>query len=421
MNTGRPTGAAAPSKGVSGVARYLPLLMIVAAVWLAWQILVNLVAQRAPPAMAIRLAAASPSVLGRAAEAEFLAGRRENARDLAGLALSKAPFNVRAMRVFGLAEAEAGRVDAADDILTLAGNWSLRDDPAHAWLIQQRLRQGDYASAFAHADTLARRQTSHQPEVFRLFTLAAESDPRAVPALVGLLGRNPPWRISYLRSLYSVPEHAPLVGTLAINLDATDAPFDSAELLLLYNSWLSQGRLDGLAFIRERLGRPPMDPPLVNGGFDETRESPPFAWMIGVGPGVQAGITADDLDPRETALRVEYDGYASTRLARQLLLLRPGVYTLSGAVRIETAPEATRMVWTVSCSQTGAEIGRYAPPRPEALGKWSRFSMRFVVPAEGCRAQWLQLEPRPEDRRSTVVAWFDRFQISPASATVAPQ
>lgn len=397
------------------MARYLPLLLVVAAIWLAWQIVLSPVAQRAPPALAIRVAPSSPGVLSRAAEAEFLADRNENGRRLAELALAKAPFNVRAMRVFGLIEAEEGRTDAADDILTLAGNWSLRDDPAHAWLIQQRLRQGDYVSAFAHADTLARRQEAHQPEVFRLFTMAALADSRSIGPLVGLLSKNPPWRINYMRSLYTAAENAPLIAALAISLEETEAPFDSAELLLLYNTWISEGRLEGLALIRERLGRPPLTPLLVNGAFAETPETPPFSWVIGVGPGVQAGITTDDLNSRETALRVQYDGYASTGLARQFLLLRPGAYTLTGAVRIETAPEDPRMAWIVSCSQTGAELGRHAPSGGGEAGKWSPFSMRFVVPGEGCPAQWLRLEPRPGDRRSTVIAWFDRFQITPGT------
>lgn len=421
MNAGPAAGTAASPGGGSGVVKYLPLILIVAAIWLAWQIILGPIAQRAPPAMAIRVAPASPDVLGRAAEAEVLAGRPENGRRLAGLALSKAPFNVRAMRVFGLIEAENGRLDTADGVLTLAGNWSLRDDPAHAWLVQQRLRQGNYVSALAHADTLARRQVEHQPQVFRLFTAAALADPRAVGPLVGLLSKNPPWRLNYIRSLYKAPENAPLIAALAINLEATPAPFDSAELQLLYNTWVREGRLDGLALIRQRLGRPPLVPLLVNGAFAETTETPPFAWVIGVGPGVQAGITADDLNPRESALRIQYDGFASTGLARQFLLLRPGAYTLTGAARIETAPDEPRMIWTVSCSQTGAELGRYVPSGSEDPARWASFSLQFVVPAERCAAQWLRLEPRSGDRRSTVVAWFDRFQITRTDAAATPR
>lgn len=415
MIVGRSGGSTGLPRGGAGLARYVPMVLVVAAIWLAWQVLLGPVIQRAPPALAVRVAPNSPVVLGRAAEAELLAERPANARDLAGLALSKAPFDARAMRIFGLVEAREGRLATADDILTLAGNWSLRDDPAHAWLVQQRLRQGDYVSAFAHADTLARRRPDQHTAVFQLFTAAALADPRAVRPLVELLARNPPWRLNYIRGLYKAPENAPLIASLAIALETTPAPFDAAELEQLYNTWISEGRLDGLRLIRERLGRPPLTPPLVNGDFSDAPHAPPFTWVMGVGPGIQAEITEDDLNTRETSLRVQYDGYGSSNLARQFLLLRPGAYALTGAVRVETAPEPSRMVWVLSCTQTGAEIGRYVPVAQDP-GKWTPFALRFVVPAEGCAAQWLRLEPRPELRRSTVVVWFDRFRITSATS-----
>ncbi|MGV8930453.1 MAG: tetratricopeptide repeat protein, partial [Brevundimonas sp.] len=132
--------------------------LIVGAVVLGWQIALQPLMQRAPVEAAIRIAPTSPLVLRRAAEAELGADRNDNAAVLGREAFARSPFDVRALRVVGLTEARAGREDQADDILTLAGNWSLRDDPTHAWLVERRLRQGDYSSAFAHADTLVRRR-----------------------------------------------------------------------------------------------------------------------------------------------------------------------------------------------------------------------------------------------------------------------
>ena len=59
------------------------------------------------------------------------------------------------------------------------------------WLIERRLRQGNYVSAFAHADTLVRRRQDIQPEVFSLFTLAGVQDPqRSLPVTADLLAAN---------------------------------------------------------------------------------------------------------------------------------------------------------------------------------------------------------------------------------------
>ena len=125
--------------GVEAVASYG---LIVAAVVLGWQIAIQPLMQRAPAQLAIRVAPGSPLVLRRAAESELAARRIDNAAALSRDALVRSPFDVRALRVLGLTEARAGREDQADDILTLAGNWSLRDDPAHAWLVERRLRRG---------------------------------------------------------------------------------------------------------------------------------------------------------------------------------------------------------------------------------------------------------------------------------------
>ncbi|WP_298745490.1 hypothetical protein, partial [uncultured Brevundimonas sp.] len=113
--------------------------LVVGAVVLGWQIALQPLIQRAPVEAAIRIAPGSPLVLRRAAESELAAGRTDTAAALGREALRRSPFNVPALRVVGLTEARAGREEAADDILTLAGNWSLRDDPAHAWLVERRL------------------------------------------------------------------------------------------------------------------------------------------------------------------------------------------------------------------------------------------------------------------------------------------
>src|SRR5690606_6261812 len=101
--------------------------------------------------------------------------------------LRQSPFDVRALRVAGLVAARNGQDELANEVVTLAGNWSLRDDPAHAWLIEYRLRRGDDGSAFAHADTLVRRREDVRTQVFDLFTTAANSDPRSLPVLIDLL------------------------------------------------------------------------------------------------------------------------------------------------------------------------------------------------------------------------------------------
>lgn len=388
---------------------------VIGAVVLGWQIAIQPLIQRAPVELAIQLAPGSPTALRRAAESELAAGRLDNAAALSRDGLIRSPFDPRALRVLGLAEARAGREDAADEILTLAGNWSLRDDPAHAWLAERRLRRGDYASSFAHVDTLVRRREDVQPQVFRLFTAAGTVDPqRSLPVVARLLAASPPWRMAYLSSLNETPRGLQVAASLAVLLQSGPAPFNTDELQQFYTALVSAGGIESVQSIRGRLNRPPLATTVTNGDFEEPDHPAPFQWRLYQKAGVVAEITADDLNPSNTAMRVDYDGYATGVIAEQLVYLPGGDYRFTAAVRNETGNSAVRLAWTVSCVSDGTE----RVPLPTmfagaAANTWTNLSGEFRVPAT-CPAQWLKLETRGEDRRTPTAVWFDRIAISPA-------
>ena len=406
--------SAAPRR-IPGAGEIASYGLVIGAVVLGWQIAIQPLIQRAPVEMAIRLAPGSPLVLRRAAESELAAGRIDNAAALSRDALVRSPFDVRALRVLGLTEARARREDAADDILTLAGNWSLRDDPTHAWLVERRLRRGDYASSFAHADTLVRRREDIQPQVFRLFTVAGTADPqRSLPVVARLLAARPPWRVAYLTSLNQTPQGLQVAASLAVLLQAGRAPFTNDELQQFYSALMNAGGIESIQTIRGRLNRPPLDTAVTNGGFDEADHPGPFQWRLYEKAGIVAGITADDLSPSNAALRVDYDGYASGTIAEQLTYLTPGAYRFTVAVRSETGNPTARLAWTLSCATGGGEkvsIPTVAPGA--ATNTWTNLSGRFEIPST-CPAQWLRLETRADDRRAPTAVWFDRITISPA-------
>lgn len=400
----------------SGIQDFASYGVIIGAVVLGWQIVLQPLMQRAPVESAIRVAPGSALVLRRAAEAELAAGRNDNARDLARDALRRAPFDVRALRVFGLTEARAQRETQADDILTLAGNWSLRDDPAHAWLVGHRLRQGDYASAFAHADTLVRRRPDVQPEVFRLFTAAGIQDPqRAMPIIARLLATEPPWRSAYLHGLGQNPEDLGLAARLAILLESSSAPLTYVELQRLYQALLVKRQFAALAAIREQLSRPSTSEMVTNGGFGDSETPTPFQWRLFEKTGIKAEIVADDLRASNPALRIDYDGYAAGKIAEQLTMLPPGSYRLVAEVRVEAGDPEARLAWTLTCAYGGGAIASVpGGAKGGRLDGWVNMSGRLEVP-ENCPAQWLRLETRAADRRSPTVVWYDRIVISPGS------
>ena len=395
-------------------AEILPYVLTVGAVVLAWQIAIQPLMQRAPIEAAVRLAAGSPLVLRRAAESELLAGRVQNAAVLSREALIRAPFDARTLRILGLTEARSGQEEKADEILTLAGNWSLRDDPTHAWLVERRLQRGDYASSFAHADTLVRRRQDMQPQVFKLFTAAGMSDPqRSLPVIAHLLAARPPWRSAYLASLYQTPQELQLAANLAILLEPGRAPLTNFELQSLYRTLLSNRQLLALNTVRGRLNRPPPNIAVTNGGFADPAAPDPFQWRLMQKAGITSEIVFDDLRHSNPALRVDYNGYAIGAIAEQLTSLEPGAYKLAAEVRTETGNPTERLAWTLACAPGGEAIASVPAGALSAKpNTWATLAGRIEVP-EGCPAQWLQLVARPEDYRSPTVAWFDNVTISP--------
>ncbi len=389
-----------------------PVVMAVGLIWLGWQVALVPLAARAPSEHAIRLLPGSAKVLARAAEDEMRTGEMEDAGYLARLSLSKAPFDVAALRVLAMAEAKAGRTDQADELMTLAGNWSLRDSAAHSWLIESRLRQGNYASAFAHADTLVRRRADLRPVVFNLFSTAAETDARAGAYLVTELADSPPWRSEYLESLYRRPNGLQLLAGLALGLEQTDGPFTTDELQGLYQALYEGRRIPGLQTIRETLGRPSATTILVNGEFADQEAILPFGWQLGVGPGISVGLLNDDRRPELTALRVIHDARNAQELASQLVLMEPGTYRLSGRQRLENGRGRTGFAWQVQCLESSEIIGevRFALDM-DAQADWSAFQTSVMVPQQGCSAQIIKLVPINTGRRTDIVIWFSQLSL----------
>lgn len=423
-------GVAAPSPAPRARSRrgakaggWLPYAVTVGAVWLGWQVILQPVIQRAPPELAIRVAPGSPTVMRRAAEARQLAADRagqtseaiaqanEDAGVLGREALARAPFNAASLRVVGLSEARAGQEAQADELLTLAGNWSLRDDPSHAWLVDYRLRRGDYVSSFAHADTLARRREALRPGIFRLFTTAATADTqRALPVIASLVAAKPPWRQDYLDSLYASDEGLRVAINLAIVLQAGDAPLTNAELRQLYLYLVDRGLLDGARTVRERLNRPAMSTLVANGSFDDASSPEPFQWRIAQGAGIVAEILNDDVRTGDPALRVSFDGYTEETIAEQLLFLSPGGYRLAFEARNESGDASRNLRWSITCVP-GDRVALSAPAAPAQADVWTVGAAQFTIPQD-CGGQWLRLESVPEERRSSTTAWFDRMAIS---------
>lgn len=390
---------------------------IALAIWIGWSVIRVPIVERAPPSLAVRLAPNSPLALRRGAEEALAEGRTEDAKVLAQASLQRAPFNAAALRVYGLAQARRNDPSAVD-ALTLAGNWSLRDDPAHAWLVEHHLRRGNYGTAFAHADTLIRRRVDMYPGVFELFTKAATLDPRAMPYVVSLVGKGPPWREAYLNYLFTRNDNSALVlAALAVGLENSAAPFTDDELERLYETWIGQKRYTGVRYIMDTLKRPSRARLVQNGSFsiDLDRQLLPFGWKLGAEPGLDIQLLSDETATDNQVIYINYIGFSQVTGVQQLVALAPGRYELKGRQRVENPDQPDAWKWVVDCADSRPL--EMSPARRSAVREgWSEFSVGFVV-AGDCPFQLLRLASIPTHRRNSRVSWFDEISIVPSTAT----
>lgn len=378
---------------------------------LAWQVVRQVFIVKAPPSLAVSLAPTSPLALRRSAEAALAAGQVEAAGRLARQALERAPFDVKALRVAGLVEAQQGDLDTADDLLTLAGNWSLRDGATHLWLTDRRLRQGQFGDAFAHADTLMRRRASVQPHIFSVLSDAGISDPRAFSALARMLITAPPWRPAYVAHLSQAPQRQPLGAALALAV-ATDpaGALTEAERALLYAGFAASQNYAALKRVSEALD--PIEDTLVrDAGFSSSGPIGPLGWTLGTSP----GLTSERLpapDSEGFALHVVSDGYSSGVAAQQLLFLSPRIYRFEVRGSVQQGRLNGKVAWTLTCAPSGAVV--LIAPLPEPSSR-DGFSTRATVniPAEGCSAQTLALQIAAGDRRRTLELWVENLNLRP--------
>ena len=389
-------------------------LLVVVGLGLALVIAQVALVQELPASEALKFEPASASALTGAAEIQLAAGHSSTALDLARQGLSAQPFNVVALRVIGLVTASRTGPDTANQIMTLAGDWSLRDAPAQAWLFQQRLRHQDYASAFAHADALMRQIDETQPPMFRLLARLVIADPSGLGPLAARLATNPPWRPAFFTSLMGDPQGQATAASLAAGISKSPHPATNAELSGLFNALVqSHHDLDADALWRRlSVGAAARGQP-YDGDFGGSPTPEPFGWLILGGQGATVDVTPDGEHPGKRALRVQYDGYSAPDLIKTFMALPPGAHRLTGVTRSELSEGADRLGWVVKCADDGQVLVEVRGASATSPGAWQTFAAPFSVPASGCQGQWLQLVAYPGERRTDIAVWYDKLAVTP--------
>ena len=327
--------------------------------------------------------------------------------------IARDPANLVALRSLGLARDKRGQTEAADAVLTFVSRRSWRDVPTLVWLIPRRILQGDFVSATAAADALMRQDIPDDlREPLIKMMIAAAADDGARPAVVARLAERPWWRESFLPRLAVAGN---IVGARAVLLALAEsrAPAESAEIAPFVDRQVAFGAYADASRDWRRLSpaRPNRDGPVHDGDFSERADPTVFGWSAAAGVGAQSAIETAPSGLAGMALRVDYDGFSSPALPRQLLVLAPGRYRLEWLERREPAAPR-RLDWTLRCADSGATISLPAPA-PLDNGRWSRAATAITVPGTGCRGQWLGLTANPGERIDPATVWYARIKLVP--------
>lgn len=314
------------------------------------------------------------------------------------------------LRTQGFLAEQSGQAARAERLFVLADRASRRDAATQAWLLDHRLKTGDYERAFDHADAQLRRRIELGPEVFPKLATAMDN-PTGLAALTRKLKPGAPWRRDFLIYL-SVNRSPQVAETLLLRLKAAGAAVEPEEIAIVLSGYVGQlhHAEAGLAYAR-LTGDAQFVP---DGNFEGRSGVAPFnwTWIGGVGVSNEIAPTGDAKGGK--ALHIRYDGYSRTRIGYHYVALPLGRgYRLTGKVKSATPDALDRLRWALICYDTGVELAVVALPKSTT---WKVFSADFQLAADACSGQLLELKTAPGSRRRDVDVWIDDIRIEPVAA-----
>lgn len=402
-----------PGRRLAGAA-VAALALLVAAV-AAWEIVAvaqaRSLAQAAPEeALAWRPGAAR--ALGYRAEQAFsdaaISGRQpDEARAFARQALNANPLEVRALRVLAWVAEDAGEVDRARRLMTLAASRSQRDVSSHLWMFHDRLKARDFTAAFAHGDALMRHSATRR-EVTVLMASASGADAAAAEALARRLQTASAWREVVVQEL-TESQRPDVTLSILLAIKEAGSTLTAVESTSVANRLFRDGNPREAYLAWVLLLPPPAYEALgnvYNGDFDGPPSAGPFAWTLNdkaadIVPGAGRG-------GRGLSARVTSGGEQS--LARQTLLLAPGRYRFDLDGRLDGLGDAG-MEWAVSCAS--APVVPLARLAVNPSVDWTPLATTFTV-TDACEVQTLEL--RASGDAASAWGWFDNIRIQAVGA-----
>ena len=392
----------------AGTLRLLATLIGGAALlWVSLGVTYTLVAGENNPKGALAL---WPGAIPRVAIAARQVGTDAGAASLAAASSSAAkalrsePANVQAARTLSLINAQRGRLGVANRMIDYAQTLSRRDLATELYLIERFVQSGDVGGALRHYDH-ALRTSRKSADLLMPVLVQAIGDSSIRRQLGELLRMNPPWRYEFFgRVLIDAGDVEALRDLMTRAALRSAEPGGATFTRQLVGRLLAAKAYDE-AFAAYRAATGQASAPLLRDGEFETRNLvPPFDWWFSDDPllyAVPENVSGAD---GAFALRIIAKDAKAGPVAKQLLLLSPNRYRLSGRMG-GLEGEAGTLMAQVACVDDDRVLGKATLPVRDA----GRFQVDIGFDAS-CPAQWLSFATSGPEVGETAF-WIDSVML----------
>lgn len=360
------------------------------------------------PALAYNLASYDGRITARYAAALTRDGSsaadQQRSDALARHALLQDPMAVTALSVLGFNADLRGDRIAAQRMFSRAQTMSRRDVRTQLWMIEYAVGQNDIPEALDQYDMTLRVFPSLGALLYPILAQASD-DPDIRRELVKTLARRTSWSESFISYAGRSGSDPRVTATLFSDLRRAGVNVPPTARATVVDALIASGQTEA-AWQYYAADRPGADRQRSRDiDFAAALDSPSqFDWVPTNGEGIATSISDGTFDFTVPAS-------VGGTLLRQVQLLPPGDYRLSGRNELDDQASAALPYWTLAC-QNGRELGRIT--LVSSVGAKGQFSGSFRVPT-GCPVQTLMLVTQPSEAIAGLTGRIDRIELSPVS------
>ncbi|MEM7665433.1 MAG: hypothetical protein AAF250_06210 [Pseudomonadota bacterium] len=370
------------------------------------------------PSFALSLDDDDPVALVRDAQLKLAAGSIPVDSDDAIIgvvrkSVSELPINPAAFRLYGLSSATNADLPGVREQMAISERMERRDAATQLWLIEDAVEQNDVARALRHYDTALRTEESTRAVLYPVLTDALES-PIIRERFVRYMNEQPPWLETFLRFAVSNTSDPVAIADLARLSDgfpegSAYSTLDTELLRQLVTSNDFEVATDHYSRIE---GADPsvLTTLALTEASTETNRAP-VAWQPYSIDGINPFILASPDNPDALEIESEMEAGFKGPVARKLLALEPGEYSLNAKLRAEDFGGFDFARWAMTCageSDQAPLINQEAPFDDEMT-----LNATFTVPRD-CPVQLVQISADTRVRSGYVTLVIADAELTPA-------